>query len=88
MPKITTKNKQYAKLQQDVKEHAKEIGVYEEIECHVRQLTENEAKHALIRAIHIMEDTLYCKTCPRKGDCEGGIAECERNILEELLARE
>lgn len=88
MAKITTKNKEYAKLQREVKEHAKEVGIYEEIERHVRQLTEEEAKHALINAIHIMEDTLECKTCPKKGKCEGGIAECEGNILEELLAKE
>ena len=88
MSKITTKNGEYAKLQRDVKEHAKEVGVYEEIERHVRQLTEEEAKQALINAIHIMEDTLECKNCPKEGKCEGGIAECEQNILEELLAKE
>ena len=88
MAKITTKNKEYAKLQREVKEHAKEVGIYEEIERHVRQLSEEEAKHALINAIHVMEYTLDCDICPKEDKCEGGIAECEENILEELLARE
>jgi len=88
MPKITTKNKEYAKLLKEVKKHAVEIGVYDEIKYYVQRLTRKEIERALINAIHIMENSLTCNECPQKNSCDTGIAECEYNILQELLNRE
>lgn len=86
MPKVSTKDAEYARHVREVKAHAKEIGVYNEIERIVADLAEQEAKKALIKAIHIMENTVECDSCPQCAFCTNGIAECERNILNELLA--
>ena len=85
-PRIKTSDAEYARHVREIKAHAKEIGVYEEIERIVADLAEQEAKRALIKAIHVMENTLECDSCPQSAFCTNGIAECERNILNELLA--
>ena len=86
MPKVSTKDAEYARRVREVKTYAKEIGVYDEIERTVADLAEQETKKALIKAIHIMENTVECASCPQNEFCTNGIAECERNILNELLA--
>ena len=51
----------------------------------VDNLTVQETKFALIRALKVMQKTLKCDTCPMESYCFHSIEECYDNMLDELL---
>ncbi len=53
----------------------------------VYALPEKTKARALLMAIHVMELTLKCRSCPKDGECSRSGLECEGHVLDELLER-
>lgn len=61
----------------------------EDVMQEIVKLTEGKAKAALAMAVHVMERTLECASCPSREDCgdDPGIGDCEKRVLAELLEK-